>query len=280
MNLSYLDFQLHRRVAVLDLGTNTFNIVIAEGNQKEFQILYEEKVAVKIGRGGIQQKIIIQEAQQRALKAMQYYQDILQNYQVDLENVYAFATSAFRNAQNGEDLAALITEITGIEVPIISGAQEATYIYQGVNHALDLSERTNLIMDIGGGSVEFIIANKNRIFWKRSYEIGAQRLWTKFMKNDPIDTVNLSMKVKDLTENRPDYNNLTYKEACEAYGNQVIDIGFELYKYDSELRKQNDVAFDLKDFREWFRIVEHDSIMDIEDHLDNVKADFTNKKLN
>ena len=94
------------------------------------------------------------------------------------------------------------------------------------------------------------------------------------------NVVNLSMKVKDLTGNRPDYNNMTYKEVCEAYGNQVFDICFEEYRYEGELRKVNDVAFDLADFRDWFKIVDSDSIMDIEDHLDDIKSDFTNKKLN
>jgi exopolyphosphatase/guanosine-5'-triphosphate,3'-diphosphate pyrophosphatase len=114
--------------------------------------------------------------------------------QNNVSKVYAFGTSALRNASNGKEVVAMIEAETGIGVRIISGDEEADYIYEGVKAAIHIAE-TSLIVDIGGGSVEFIIGNHEGIVWKKSFEIGAQRLLEKFQKHDPI----LASEVKELT---------------------------------------------------------------------------------
>jgi exopolyphosphatase/guanosine-5'-triphosphate,3'-diphosphate pyrophosphatase len=93
-----------------------------------------------------------------------------------------------RNANNGSALVRDIFEQTGIRVEIIPGAREAELICQGVRQAVPLGTEPHLIMDIGGGSVEFIVANQETIFWKQSFEIGAQRLLDRFFKHDPLTT--------------------------------------------------------------------------------------------
>jgi len=103
-----------------------------------------------------------------------------------ITRVFAFGTSAFRNAKNGTAVAALIQQQTGIEVNIISGDEEAEYIYKGIRDAIPLGDQPNLIVDIGGGSVEFIIGDSHEIFWKGSFEIGGQRLLERFHRHDPI----------------------------------------------------------------------------------------------
>jgi len=89
---------------------------------------------------------------------------------------------------------------TGIRVRVISGDKEAEYIYYGVKAALSLGETPSLIMDIGGGSVEFIIGHENGIQWKQSFEIGAQRLLDRFMPVDPIPTASISALYQYLDE--------------------------------------------------------------------------------
>jgi exopolyphosphatase/guanosine-5'-triphosphate,3'-diphosphate pyrophosphatase len=86
-----------------------------------------------------------------------------------------------------------IKSVTGVDVSIISGDREAEFIYEGVKSAVDLSEGRSLIIDIGGGSVEFIIGNHTEIFWKESFEIGAQRLLEKFHRHDPIQAEDISL---------------------------------------------------------------------------------------
>jgi exopolyphosphatase/guanosine-5'-triphosphate,3'-diphosphate pyrophosphatase len=100
--------------------------------------------------------------------------------------VYAYGTSALRNTQNGPALAEEINALTGISINIISGDEEAALIFAGVKAALNLGPDTSLVMDIGAGSVEFIMGNNQQVFWKGSFEIGGQRLLERFQKHDPI----------------------------------------------------------------------------------------------
>ncbi len=172
------------RIAIIDMGTNTFHLLIAEVIEKKFKFLFETREAVKLGVGGISQGIITEEAIARALNTLTHYHSIIKEHQV--EQSIAFGTSAVRSAKNGNELARLIKEKTGIETKIISGEEEAALIYEGIKLAMDLGDDNNLIMDIGGGSVEFIIGNKSQILWKESYEIGGQRLLDKFKPHDPI----------------------------------------------------------------------------------------------
>jgi exopolyphosphatase/guanosine-5'-triphosphate,3'-diphosphate pyrophosphatase len=175
---------MQNRIAIIDLGTNTFHLLIAEGDDKGYNIIYRDRLAVKIGMGGINDGVITESAFQRALLAMQSFKNIMDQHGVATS--YAFGTSALRNAHNGKEMAERINSVTGIEVNIIPGDLEAHYIYLGVRAALGLGHDKNLIIDIGGGSVEFIIADHDEVFWKQSFEIGAQRLLEKFQKHDPI----------------------------------------------------------------------------------------------
>ncbi len=175
---------MENRIAIIDLGTNTFHLLIAEAAGNAYKIIFRDRLAVKIGMGGINDGFITEPALHRALVAMQSFKNVMDEHHVSTS--YAFGTSAFRNAHNGKEIAAKIKSVTGIEINIIPGDLEAEYIYLGVKAALGLGTEKNLIVDIGGGSVEFIIGNHDEVFWKESFEIGAQRLLEKFQKHDPI----------------------------------------------------------------------------------------------
>ncbi len=175
------------RIAVIDLGTNTFNLLIAESDgDGNFQSMYNEKLPVRLGEGGINSGIITEAAYQRGLEAMDTYAESIRQW--NATKSMAFATSAMRNASNGKQFVADVKERTGIEINVISGAEEAGYIYEGVKGALNFSDSNSLIIDIGGGSTEFIIANKDGLKWKQSFEVGASRLLQKFKPSDPITT--------------------------------------------------------------------------------------------
>ncbi|CAN5407223.1 hypothetical protein BH09BAC3_BH09BAC3_04570 [soil metagenome] len=175
---------MEHRVAVIDLGTNTFHLLINSLEDNYSKILHSEKQAVKIGVGGINQDIIPEAGLQRAINCLIDYKKKLDEWNVTL--VLALGTSALRNAKNGKNVISRIKEQTGIVVHLISGEQEAEYIYYGVRSAINLGKEKSLIVDIGGGSVEFIIGNNEEIFWKQSFEIGAQRLLEIYHKHDPI----------------------------------------------------------------------------------------------
>lgn len=172
------------RIAIIDMGTNTFHLLVADEKGGGFRIVHRDRLSVKIGMGGINRGLITRDAIQRALLALQSFRNTMDKMKVG--RVYAFGTSALRNAENRREVVDTIARLTGIEVDLISGDQEAEFIYQGVRSALNLDTGKSLIIDIGGGSVEFILADNDRIFWKESIEIGAQRLLEKFQRHDPI----------------------------------------------------------------------------------------------
>lgn len=175
---------MNQKFAIIDLGTNTFHLIIVEFSRNGYTATHRERAAVKIGLGGINRDIIPEEGAARALEALKKFRVTINQHRVT--KIYAFGTSAFRNAQNREAVTNRIKQIANIDVNIISGEEEAEFIYKGVRAALDLGNEPSLIVDIGGGSVEFIIGNNKQIFWKKSIEIGAQRLLEKYQKHDPI----------------------------------------------------------------------------------------------
>ena len=172
--------------AIIDLGTNTFQLLIAEQDGQNFKTIHEESHAAKIGMGGISLGIITDEGIQRGIKGLKYFQQVFDKEGVTNDNVIATATSAVRNAKNKNEFCQRILDETGIKIQVISGEEEATLIYEGVKLGMDIGTEPSMIMDIGGGSVEFIICDKNRIMYKKSFEIGGQRLMDKFMTTDPI----------------------------------------------------------------------------------------------
>lgn len=173
-----------KKAAVIDMGTNTFHLLLVELHGKEFKTIYKEKIAVKLGQGGITQNQIIPEAEKRALHTLEHFKNLIDGEKID--QIFAFATSAVRNATNGPDFVHKVKEQLGIQIHVISGEEEAQLIYEGIHFSGALDQRTSLMMDIGGGSVEFIIGNAQEVFWKRSFEIGGQRLLDAFHYHDPI----------------------------------------------------------------------------------------------
>lgn len=171
-------------IAVIDLGTNTFHLLIVEGTASHYNTILHIEEAVKLGEGGINKGMIQPEAFERGLNAMQRFnQHILKH---NVKQIRAIATSALRNAANGRNFINRIKTDTGISIEIIDGRAEATFIYKGVKASGCLLNKNSLIVDIGGGSCEFIICDDEQIKWKQSFEIGAARLMDRFHTTDPI----------------------------------------------------------------------------------------------
>jgi len=176
-------------IALIDLGTNTFHLLIAEIIDGTPRILFQETIAVKLGEDSITKGHINEAAFYRGLKALRSFQQSIKNYEV--RQIKAVATSALRTASNGTDFLNQIRTETGIIAEIITGDREAELIYHGVRAAIKMEQENCLIMDIGGGSVEFIICNSQQIFWKKSFNIGAARLMEEFHHSDPIAEIDI-----------------------------------------------------------------------------------------
>ena len=174
------------KVGIIDLGTNTFNLLIAEIDDKGgYKPVYRSKVGVKLGEGSFSKNYITEDAMQRAMVALEAQIAAIKNQYCD--RILAFATAAVRNASNGQQFVDRVHQQFGINIMVIDGDKEAHMIYQGVQLSGALDEKKSLIMDIGGGSTEFIIANDQEIIWKKSYEIGVSRLIEKYEPSDPIE---------------------------------------------------------------------------------------------
>ncbi|GAB3649231.1 hypothetical protein GCM10028791_14470 [Echinicola sediminis] len=188
----------HAKAAIIDMGTNTFHLLLVDITKEGFQTLYKEKIPVKIGQQGISENTIHPDAQKRALHTLSHFRHLIDGEGID--KIYAFATSAVRNAQNGREFVDTIKREHGIVVNVIDGDQEAHLIYEGIKFSGSLNEENSLMMDIGGGSVEFIIGNKEDVYWKQSFEIGGQRLLDLFHYHDPIlaeEVIKLTSYLKD-----------------------------------------------------------------------------------
>ncbi len=173
------------RIAVIDLGTNTFHLQITDTGSDEMPgNVFKLTLPVKLGEGGINQGIIQPEAMLRGIDAIEQFTGHISRFRPD--QISAVATAAIRDAKNGNDFVNRVQELTGIKIKVIDGEEEARLIYLGVRRTVSMDDKISLTMDIGGGSVEFVICNESEIFWRKSYPLGAARLMDRFHRSDPI----------------------------------------------------------------------------------------------
>lgn len=139
---------------------------------------------MKLGAGSFEKNYITEAAMQRAMVALTAQIAAIKNQYCD--RVLAFATAAVRNASNGQEFIDKVYENFNVQIRVVDGDKEAKMIYRGVQLSEALDDSNSVMMDIGGGSTEFIIANNQEIVWKKSYELGITRLFEKFKPSDPI----------------------------------------------------------------------------------------------
>ena len=178
-----------KKIAVIDCGTNTFNLLVAVVTSEGWSVIFHNKVAVKLGEGGFEEKIIHPHRFARGLDALLVHKSAIDNLECD--HTFAFATSALREASNGVYFIAKAKELFAIDIELISGDREAELICEGVRSSMDLGDEPVCIMDIGGGSTEFVIANAYQIFWKKSYLLGVSRLTDRIQPSDRIESSQL-----------------------------------------------------------------------------------------
>lgn len=172
-----------KRIAVIDCGTNTFNLGIYTV-YPTFSAIHKQKTLVKLGKDLNTNKIISEDACQRAIDTFKKFHKIISDY--SCEKIIAIGTSAFRDSKNGKELVKKIVEETGIFIEIIDGEREAELIAGGIRFVMKNISHTSLVLDIGGGSNECILLNNTEIFWKKSYPLGIGRLLGEKPHSSPI----------------------------------------------------------------------------------------------
>ena len=164
--------------AAIDIGTNSIHLVVARATDGGgFDVVTTEKEMVRLGSGAGDMKRLTPEAIDRGLAALARMVDVAESFGAD---VTAVATSAVREAENRDDFVDRVAEELGLAVAVISGTEEARLIHHGVIHALPIADRRVLVVDIGGGSTEFIVGEGAELIEARSLRLGAIRLTQRF----------------------------------------------------------------------------------------------------
>ena len=171
------------RLAVIDCGTNTFHLLVVDMRpDKTFEKVYKQRQYVRLGQEGLDR---IGEAPfLRGVDCIAVFKEKMR--QLGVAKYRVFGTEALRRASNGQGFVEAVRAASGVEIQLISGDEEARLIHLGVKQAVPIFEGKTLIMDIGGGSVEFIIASEEEVFWAQSFPVGVQVLFSLFHKKDPI----------------------------------------------------------------------------------------------
>ena len=179
----------YRRVAVIDCGTNTFNLRIVdflpdvEKGLRPWNKVFSLRLPVRLGKGGIDKGVIRPDRIARGIDAIGVMREAIRNYQTD--EVFVIATSALRDASNSKVFTESVQNRYGYQVQIISGATEAALIQEGIELTYSPPEgETVLTLDIGGGSTECVIWDKQKVVWARSFNVGVARLQALFKISD------------------------------------------------------------------------------------------------
>ncbi len=191
-----------KRIAAIDLGTNSFHAVIVDiypdgsfytiDKLKEMVLLAEKGV-----KGGLSDA-----AMERGLEALKKIKTLCDHQ--GAERILAFATSAIREAENGGEFIQMVIDKVGIKIRAIPGKLEAELIGLAVQHGIQMPDKPSLIMDIGGGSVEYILADKEAFYHLSSKKIGVARMTAQFIDNDPITNKEISTLTNYFRDQLPD----------------------------------------------------------------------------
>jgi exopolyphosphatase/guanosine-5'-triphosphate,3'-diphosphate pyrophosphatase len=175
-----------RRLAAIDIGTNSIHLLIAEVDVElsSFSVLHCEKATVRLGERDPETGDLSVAAIDCAFQSLRHDRDLALSY--GAEQIVTAATSAVREAPNGRDFLQALQEQLGLEVDLVSGPEEARLIYLGVLSGMGFGDQPHLILDIGGGSTELVLADGRDARALTSTRIGAVRLQREFGQPDPL----------------------------------------------------------------------------------------------
>ncbi len=172
------------RVGTIDIGTNSMRLLVADYLEGTIKNRKKYVNTTRIGQGVDKEGFIQEEALERNLKALEEFYNL--SKEEGCEKIYCMGTSALRDAKNGNLFVELAKARTGIDVEVIDGKEESFLGFSGVLQGIEDKDKI-LVIDIGGGSTEFIVGGENGIEFSKSENVGALRMTEKFLKEDPIN---------------------------------------------------------------------------------------------
>ncbi len=186
------------RRAVIDVGTNSIKLLVADVRGRDVQPVHEESRQTRLGKGFYETRRLQPESIARTAEAVWEFGEIAR--EKNAASVRVIATSAVRDAVNPTDLTHAIERASGLKTEIISGAREADWAFQGVATDAELAQKPLLLLDVGGGSTEFILGHGAKKSFAHSFPLGTVRLLEKFPHSDP-PTRGEFAKCRDWLEN-------------------------------------------------------------------------------
>jgi exopolyphosphatase/guanosine-5'-triphosphate,3'-diphosphate pyrophosphatase len=181
-----------RRSAFIDIGTNTILCLIAEiRDTGRFRILEDLADIAGLGKGVDESGVISVGGEARALATLERHLDQCKN--LGVEEIVAVGTSALRDAQNSAEVRARYRARLGLDIHVISGAEEAAYSFLAVQCGLDLGGQELLVIDVGGGSTEFIRGNRAGVSGAVSIDVGSVRLTERYLPSDPVQAAEVEV---------------------------------------------------------------------------------------
>lgn len=248
------------RQAIIDLGTNTFKILVVEKDeQNKIQILYKTKMPIGFSASANAGRISVA-GFIRGVNALKTFKTNIIDY-YNVEKTIAFATAGLRSTANGEEFVEYIERELDLKIEIISGDREAQLIYEGIKMAVPLSTENVLMMDIGGGSTEFIIGNKDGIVFSESLKLGAGRLTEKFQPSDPIKpkeietiTLYIEEQVKNVIEKAKENNIQTLIGSSGSF-NTLARVAAARYTTAEKYREKLYFEFSKEQFTEIYHLI-------------------------
>jgi len=178
------------KIAIIDIGTNTINLLMVNKYVKTYQVLHSERTGVGLGHGGMSRSIITKDSFNRGINCLINYTKTCTDNNV--KSIYAFGTSMLRQAKNAKNFIHTVKKRTNIDIQVLNGDQEANFIYNGIKLGYDFHKKS-VVMDIGGGSTEFILADKNGLIDKISLNIGISRINQLFNFNSTLSNTDIKM---------------------------------------------------------------------------------------
>lgn len=174
-----------KRIAAIDIGTNSIHMIVAEAKGRDYKVVDREKDMVQLGLSSLDGQPLTDDAINRGVASIAKMSQLAARWNVD--EVVAVATSAVREAPNRRDFLKRVKDESGVTVKVISGEEEADLIFRAVRSTVDIGIGTALVVDIGGGSVEFIVGTSSEIYLTASEGLGSLRMAQRFaLDNKPF----------------------------------------------------------------------------------------------
>jgi exopolyphosphatase/guanosine-5'-triphosphate,3'-diphosphate pyrophosphatase len=205
------------RIAAIDIGTNSIHMVVVEATGGSFEAIEREREVVQVGRGSFQGARLRGEAIRRTVEALARFVQLARRLQVD--RILCTATAAVREASNGGEFLAAARRACGIQPRVIPAEEEGRLIYLAVRRALQLDEKPALMIDIGGGSMQLVVGNRERLLLSTTAPLGALRLRETMLEDDPPSRRDLSRLARAIRKRaKPALERIKELEPVRAYG--------------------------------------------------------------